>query len=376
MTDAHVLLARHSPRLVYDSQEAYFADSAAIWTDSATNVLKRANGTLLAKPPQLALGYLGAHGYVDDKPVLADDVIGETTKDYTRHAAAQHAKPAYRNRLHGRPRRDASGRLWLQYWFFYYYNDFQLAGPLLSGGKHEGDWEMIQIRLDTGEQPVEAVFSQHKGAERQDWSFVAKAQGAPATPLVYVARGSHACYFRAGTQWTGVWWDHADGKGPTIAPALVDLDPAPAWALWPGFWGDTKATPSPLDSSSPRGPVGHAQWSNPAVLVDTARRTAAARAAAPRSAVPPAPAVSARRAGTGLVISYDTAGTPPAALVVSTRPEGSQAPATTYPIEITAARGEFELPDAAPGDRPLEVSVSTAEPGGVSSPAGTTRVDP
>ena len=168
---------------------------------------------------------------------------------------------------------------------------------------------MIQIRLDAGEQPVEAVFSQHKGAERQDWSFVAKAQGAAATPLVYVARGSHACYFRAGTHWTGVWWDHADGKGPTIAPALVDLDPAPAWALWPGFWGDTKATPSPLDSSSPRGPVGHAQWSNPAVLVETARRTAAARAAAPRSAVPPTPAVSARRAGTGLVVRYDTAGT-------------------------------------------------------------------
>ena len=101
MTDAHVLLARHAPRLVYDSQEAYFADSAAIWTDSAPNVLKRANGTLLAKPPQLALGYLGAHGYADGKPVLADDVIGETTKDYTRHAAALHAKPAYRNRLHG-----------------------------------------------------------------------------------------------------------------------------------------------------------------------------------------------------------------------------------------------------------------------------------
>src|SRR5919112_522948 len=85
MTDAHALLARHSPRLVYDSQEAYFADSAAIWNDSAFNVLKRANGTLLAKPPQLALGYLGAHTYADGKPVLADDAIGETTKDYAKH---------------------------------------------------------------------------------------------------------------------------------------------------------------------------------------------------------------------------------------------------------------------------------------------------
>lgn len=375
MTDAHTLLARHSPRLAYDAQEAYFADSAAIWTDSATNVLKRADGALLAKPPQLALGYLGAHTYADGQPVLASDVIGETTRDYARHAAALHAQAGYRNRVHGRARRDASGRLWLQYWFFYYYNDFQLVSSLLSGGKHEGDWEMIQIRLEADETPVEAVFTQHKGAERQDWRFVTKAPGAADTPLIYVARGSHANYFRAGSHWTGVWWDHADGRGPVIAPALIALDPAPAWALWPGYWGDTKATPSPLDSTSPRGPVGHAQWSNPGVLVDTARRTAAARAT-PRQAVPPTPTVSARRAGSGLVVSYDTAGAPPAALVVSTRPAGSEAPATTYPVEITAASGEFELPDAAPDDRPLEVSVSTAAPGGVSSPAGTAWVEP
>jgi hypothetical protein len=375
MTDAHALLARHSPRLVYDSQEAYFADSAAIWTDSASNVLKRADGTLLARPPQLALGYLGAHTYADGRTVLADDAIGETTRDYARHAAALHANAAYRNRIHGRARRDSQGRLWLQYWFFYYYNDFQVL--FVSGGKHEGDWEMIQIRLDASEKPVEAVFAQHTGAERQDWSFVSKPAGAPDTPLVYVARGSHASYFRAGTHPTSVWFDRADGKGPTIAPALVDLDPVPGWAAWPGFWGDTKATPSPLDSSSPRGPAKHAQWSNPAVLVDTARRTAAARAmAAPPPAAPPAPAVAARRAGSGLVVAYDIGGAPPAALVVTTRPAGSQAPATTYPIEITTPAGEFELPDAAGDDRPLEVSVSTAEPGGVSSASGTTRVEP
>jgi hypothetical protein len=375
MTDAHALLARHSPRLVYDSQEAYFADSAATWTDSRFNVLRRADGTLLAKPPQLALGYLGAHTYSDGKPVLGDDTIGETTKDYAKHAAALHAQPGYRNRIHARARRDSQGRLWLQYWFFYYYNDFQLVA-FLSGGKHEGDWEMIQIRLDANEKPVEAVFAQHTGAERQDWSVVRKPAGAPDTPLVYVARGSHASYFRAGDHWTGVWWDHADGKGPTIAPALVELDPVPGWAAWPGFWGDTKATPSPLDSSSPRGPVGHAQWGNPGVLVDTARRTAAMLAAAPPRAVPRAPTVSARREGTGLVVAYDTAGAPPAALVVATRPAGSQAPATTYPVEITAPSGEFELPDAARDDQPLEVSLSTAQPGGVSSPARTTRVDP
>ena len=65
MTDVRVLLERHKPRLVYDSHEAYFADSAAIWTDSPTNVLKRADGTVLAKPPKLTLAFLGETAYGD-----------------------------------------------------------------------------------------------------------------------------------------------------------------------------------------------------------------------------------------------------------------------------------------------------------------------
>ena len=57
MTDVRVLLERHKPRLVYDSHEVYFADSAAIWPDSPTNVLKRLDGTVLAKAPKLALTF-------------------------------------------------------------------------------------------------------------------------------------------------------------------------------------------------------------------------------------------------------------------------------------------------------------------------------
>src|SRR3954464_15571705 len=119
MTDVPALLARHAPRLAYDSQEAYFADSAAIWTDSKTNVLKRAKGTTLAQPPTLGLDYLGAHAYADKQAVLSDDVIGETTRDYAKHAAALHKDPRYRDKIHARGRRDSQGQLWLQYWFFY-----------------------------------------------------------------------------------------------------------------------------------------------------------------------------------------------------------------------------------------------------------------
>ncbi len=153
MTDPRTLLERHSPRLVYDAQEPYFADSAAVWTDSPTNVLRRADGTVLAKPPKLSLAFLGPAKYADGTAEKAGDVIGETTRSYAKNAAKLHAQPAYRDRVYGHARKDRKGQLWLQYWLFYYYNDFQLLGSLLSGGKHEGDWELVQLRLDAKRAP-------------------------------------------------------------------------------------------------------------------------------------------------------------------------------------------------------------------------------
>jgi hypothetical protein len=375
MTDSHALLERHKPRLVYDSMEAYFADSAAIWTDSKANVLKRAAGPTIAKPPALSLDFLGTHTYADGTPVLAADVIGETTRDYAVHARALHADARYRDRIHGAVRRDAQGRRWLQYWCFYYYNDYQLAGPLLTGGKHEGDWEMVQIRLGAAEQPEEAVYAQHKGAERRAWRDVATAQGAPQTPLVYVARGSHAAYFAPGTHWTGTWFDHADGKGPKIAPALTDLgDPAPPWVAWPGSWGDTKPTGAPLDTASPRGPARHAQWSDPEALV----RTAQATAAAPKPPAPApiaAPTATARREDGHLKVAYEA---PPGtrAIILAVRPAGSPQPAQTHAVPTQAAQGELELPLGAHHDGPLEVLVSAAAPAGGASPASAARLAP
>ena len=60
------------------------------------------------------------------------------------------------------------GKLALQYWFFYAFNDFN--------NTHEGDWEMIQLVFDAddarealGQEPVEVGYSSHEGAERADW---------------------------------------------------------------------------------------------------------------------------------------------------------------------------------------------------------------
>jgi hypothetical protein len=363
MTDPKILLERHKPRLVYDSIEAYFADSAAIWTDFKFTRLNRAGGAVVA--PQLSLAFLGASKYADGKPVSANDTIGETTRDYKKHAADAHANVRYRNRVHGRAKRDDQNRLWLQYWCFYYYNNFQLAGPF-SAGNHEGDWEMIQILLDAKEQPTQAVFAQHKAAETKPWSAVRKAPSSAATPLVYVARGSHAAYFSPGQHWTGAWLDNADGKGPQIDPAVVVLgDNDPGWAVWPGRWGDTKSAGGPIDSDSPAGPGGHAQWRNPATLAGVAARAAAAATTA-APAAPAPPGIDVRREGDRAVVSLQA---PPdaAGVVVAVRPEGSDEPATTVTVPAGVTEVEVPLPD----DRAYEVHASAAAEGGIASPSTT-----
>jgi hypothetical protein len=351
MTDARSLLDRHRPRLVYDSQEAYFADAAKVWTDSPTNALRRADGTVLAKPPKLSLAFLGPGTYGDGTRTAAGDVIGDGTRTYAANAAAMHRKPGYANRVYGHARRDPQGRLWLQYWLFYYYNDFRLLGPL-SGGKHEGDWELVQLRLDAAERPDQAIFSQHTAAEAKRWADVRKSGQ---SPLVYVARGSHANYFRPGSHWTSAWWDQADGKGPQVTPALEVVEDDTPWMLWPGRWGDTKSTGSPIDSTSPTSPGRRPHWLNPALLGAASTRATVR----PPTAPPRAPRVTARHEGTHLVVTYEA---PPdaAALVIAERRPGQ--PARTRTVPLDASRGELELPA---GDH--EVWISSLRPDGAAS---------
>ena len=205
MTDARALLERHKPRLVYDSHGAVLRRLGRDLDGlAARTCCSRADGTVLAKPPKLRARLPRPARLRRQAPVLAGDAIGETTRDYAAHAAALHrAGAATRDRVYGHARRDRSGRLWLQYWLFYYYNDFQLLGPLLSGGKHEGDWELVQIRLGA-ERAARAgrLHASTSTPRASPWTDVRKAGAS--TPLVYVARGSHANYFGAGSHWTGV----------------------------------------------------------------------------------------------------------------------------------------------------------------------------
>jgi hypothetical protein len=283
--------------------------------EAGPNVLKRKSGTVLATAGAgLSLELLGSATFEDGKPARPDDFLDAVGRDYVTDARRLHAKPQYADHIYGHVATDSKGATWLQYWFFYYYNDKQFLGL----GLHEGDWEMIQLRLGAGGAPDAVTYAQHDGGERCAWAGVEKGGGG--APIVYVARGSHASLLRRGRHAGPIVPDECDAKGPLVHPALEEL--TAGWSSWPGFWGSTKAG-SPLEASSPRGPAQHDQYADPLVKHNAATdcqvgiANALAMTALP---APPRPRLSARAEDGHAVAEWHLAdpplGTPAATTVV------------------------------------------------------------
>src|SRR3954453_15203173 len=210
------LLDRHQPYLRYDSQEAYFADAAEMFTDGPGMRLRAGGSTrdLATAGHGLSLAFLSPPERYPGSDVVpaSGDTLGIPDKRYRERAAELHLRTAIRNVVYGHVAVDRNGATWLQYWYCYLFNDYNLIGPFIKAGLHEGDWEMIQLRLDAnGQGPDLAVYAQHKQAEQRPWNQVER-RGEQ--PVVYPARGSHACYFSSGVHWTGAWFDNADGQRP------------------------------------------------------------------------------------------------------------------------------------------------------------------
>jgi hypothetical protein len=344
------LLRRFQPALRYDSNEQFFADDATQFTDAPGIELRRAPsagkpGAVLArsetdaKEPKLTLAFLDPVTYVTGEPVEKTDFISVRGKDYRKqYVRLRQSRPDLNNRLYGRAV-EANGRLWLQYWAWYFYNDYQLA---LGFGTHEGDWESVQYRIGIdGDAPDVAVYAQHRNGEKRAWEDVERLPDAPDTPVVYVGRGSHAAYFEAGYHQTEAWYDVADGKrpAPKLELEIVD-DDEHGWMRWPGRWGDTvpRDRSHDLDQSSPTGPGTKRHWRNPDVLLDNAK--APILRTAPR-----APDVTITRGrGDHLQIDYDFSArtVAPRALVVTvnSRDEKGVPPMThTYEEVATQPQG-------------------------------------
>jgi hypothetical protein len=178
--------------------------------------------------------------------------------------------------VYGRAVVAPGGGTWLQYWLFYADQD-QDRG-IVRSGRHEGDWELVQFRVDATGRPVEAVLAQHSGAERCGWDAVSLRGG---RPVVFAAHGSHASYLRAGVR-DRMWPDpndEADGRGVVVAPRLVEISASsPAWMRHPGPWGGSRASRLvPPEQDSPPGPAFQpSRWADPSSFAASARSCQAA----------------------------------------------------------------------------------------------------
>lgn len=369
------LLERHRPLLQYDSLESYRADSletiCGLVAPGRCNTLHRADGTLLAAAapsggqPRLDLEFLGAPTYPSGEPARSDDYIDECGGSHAADALAMRRREGCADVVYGRAREDGGGRLWLQYFFFHYYDDKGMLGV----SQHEGDWEMVQLRLGGDGAPVEATFAQHGGAERLRWEELELAVvDGEQVAVVYPARGSHAPLPRAGSYAAPVVPDHNDGIGARVRPRLVPIaDDGPGWLLWPGRWGSTRRRES-FEGDSPRGPRGLSQWWDPEELHREARPwRRAGESAGP--AAPPRPRVRARREGELAIVSYSFPAPraeegEPARIVTAPLAVGDAEPSAAHSLPVDGLEGSFavQLPS---GPEWVGVRVSAASDRGV-----------
>jgi hypothetical protein len=391
MSSDAALLEQFKPFLRYDSNEGYFADSAAEMTDAAGNTLKSADGVAIAAAGgELDLDLLVAAGqrYPGTEVVAAGgDVLSIPDKSYQeRYRAVRVASDEYPNVVYGRRKGD-----WLQYWFWYFYNPLRALD--IGLGLHEGDWEGIQLRL-VGEEPDLAVYAQHDYGEAREWEHVKKVGD---RPVVYVALGSHASYFSNGgwpLHWhrTEHFLDRTDGRVTPAGDLRLEIlqDDSPSWVRWPGTWGDTKKPPpgpgpvteayKAVSATSPVGPGINKRWDDPQYLLNRAVEVGRAPGV-PKPAPPPpmrAPAapsqLDARVADGKLRVSYEISPKAreeqPTHLLVTVNSPDDPYPPTTYRLELPHATvGTVEVPLDADASQHYDLNAS-----GVTSDGRLSRV--
>jgi hypothetical protein len=167
----------------------------------------------------------------------------------------------------------------LQYWFFWYFNQFN--------DLHEGDWEGMQLSFEAetteqalDEEPDEVILFQHAGGERADWSD-AKVQKEGTHPIVYPAAGSHATfydsavYIQNGQRGSGVGCDNTSEPlrelrpRPVLLPETVSEQGPFKWLSYDGRWGEREKG----FNNGPTGPQTKTVWREPFAWMEKQRTT-------------------------------------------------------------------------------------------------------
>jgi hypothetical protein len=259
--EERALLERFAPKLQYDAQDAFRAVDAATMTDNPPNLLRRGDGRIVAGHGDLNLDCLTAYpgggaaakgDHLAAGPRLLEDAVELQSR--------------YAHCVYGRVLPDGGDPRWLQYWIWYYDN----PKTFLGRGRHEGDWELVQVGLRDGE-PETVTLSQHGHGEALTWADAHKDGD---HPVVYVAPFSHANYPKPGTRFYFPAADHPSDRGPAAVP---EVHPFGTWQAWQGRWGADIGMLGgrlrKLGGVSPDSPVAQRmRWTDPEGFWNAARR--------------------------------------------------------------------------------------------------------
>jgi hypothetical protein len=169
----------------------------------------------------------------------------------------------------------------LQYWFFWYFNQFN--------DLHEGDWEGMQLTFDAAtpqealsQEPSDMILFQHAGGERANWDD-SKVQVDGRHPIVYAAAGSHATFYDSavyvenGGHGSGLGCDNTSQPlrelrpRPILLPEFIPDKGQFAWLSYSGRWGQKAAG----FNNGPTGPQTKKQWTEPFTWMDAQRNSSA-----------------------------------------------------------------------------------------------------
>jgi hypothetical protein len=279
---AQELAAKYSPVLVLEPQakpcgagEAYRPTSVDIVLGRQDVLLRDPRGKVVKHAPTGRDLWALAAGYYLDLP---GDPL-EPGCDYETQFRSWNGgrPPSVYAHIATDPERP--GKLALQYWFYYTFNDFT--------DKHESDWEMAQVDFvasDAAEAlqvaPYEVDLSQHAGGERSGWADT-KLQKQGTHLLIYDATGSHANYFDSALYLgrgakEGFGCDRTEDATQRLQLQTVLLPDIPssaddpyAWLAFQGRWGQKERG----INNGPTGPGVKTQWLTPIQWSEGLRNT-------------------------------------------------------------------------------------------------------
>jgi hypothetical protein len=276
---APVVMVRSQDNGVCDTSEEQYAPptsvDAVLGDPSVRLLMHDAHGTRLVERAPTATDLAGlGNGYYLDLPGNPLKPGCTYAKDF---AALRRAGRAPAVAYAHIARETGHSGFALQYWFFYYFNQFN--------DLHEGDWEGMQITFDVDTpraaltaSPSQIVLFQHSGGEYAGWDD-AKVEKQGTHPVVYSAAGSHATFYGSplylgnGQGGSGVGCDNTTMPLTTVRPRAVLLpDRASthgrfAWLDYTGRWGQGEAG----FSNGPAGANTKTVWTEPFTWMDGTR---------------------------------------------------------------------------------------------------------